>query len=193
MSLNTIEENRRQNLFQEGEEVWLFGYGSLIYKVDFPFLESKPASIAGWSRKFWQGSHDHRGTEQNPGRVATLVEDENATCGGLAFKVVSAVFNHLDEREKNGYLRILTDLTFKDGSIEKGVVYIASPDNEAFLGEASEYDIAKQICQARGPSGPNCEYLLELAKALRELELEDEHVFELEHCVKKIRDPKFNA
>lgn len=187
MSLNTIEENRRLNLFEEGEEVWLFGYGSLIYKVDFPFLESKPASIDGWSRKFWQGSHDHRGTEQNPGRVATLVEDDTATCGGLAFKVESAVFSHLDEREKNGYLRILTDLTFKDGSIDKGVVYIASPDNEAYLGEASETDIAKQICQAKGPSGPNCEYLLELAKALRELELEDEHVFEIERCVEKIK------
>jgi cation transport protein ChaC len=96
------------------------------------------------------------------------------------------VFNHLDEREKNGYLRILTDLTFKDGSVDKDVVYIASLDNEVFLGEASEYDIAKQICQARGASGPNCEYLLELAQALRELELEDQHVFEIERLVEKI-------
>jgi cation transport protein ChaC len=69
-------------------------------------------------------------------------------------------------------------------------VYIDSPDNEAFLGEASKYDIAKQICQASGPSGPNCEYLLELAKALRELELEDEHVFEIERCVEKIKTVK---
>ena len=56
-----------------------------------------------------------------------------------------------------------------------------------FWGEASELEIAKQICQTSGPSGPNCEYLLELAKALRELELEDEHVFEIERCVKKIK------
>ncbi|MCP4981652.1 MAG: gamma-glutamylcyclotransferase [Gammaproteobacteria bacterium] len=180
MSINTIEENRNRNLFGDSDEVWLFGYGSLIYLVDFPYLESRPASISGWSRRFWQGSHDHRGTPANPGRVVTLIEEYNAVCGGLAYRVEASVFELLDEREKNGYLRFATEMTFTDGSHASGLIYIATPDNEAYLGEASEYEIAQHICRAEGASGANSDYLLDLARALRELGLEDRHVFDIE-------------
>lgn len=187
MSVNTIEENRNRNLFGDHDEVWLFGYGSLIYLVDFPYLESRPASITGWSRRFWQGSHDHRGTEANPGRVVTLIEQPNAICGGMAFRVNAAVFAQLDEREKNGYLRVATEMNFDDGSTATGLTYLATADNKAYLGEASEQEIARQICGASGPSGDNCDYLLELAVALRELGLEDEHVFAIEAHIHAIR------
>ena len=180
MSTNTIEENQRRCQLGASDQVWLFGYGSLIYLVDFPYLDSKPACISGWSRRFWQGSHDHRGTEANPGRVVTLIEEADALCGGIAYLVEAAVFKQLDEREKNGYLRISTEMTFDDGSHASGLTYIASPDNEAYLGEASELEIAQQICAAEGASGANSDYLLELAVALRELGLHDQHVFDIE-------------
>ena len=186
MSTNTITENQRRSSIKEGDEVWLFGYGSLIFKVDFPYLEAKPASIRDWSRRFWQGSHDHRGTVEKPGRVVTLIEDAEALCGGIAYKVDASVFGQLDVREKNGYLRFSTEMTFDDGSVEQGLVYIASADNEAYLGEASELEIAQQICRAEGPSGPNRDYLLNLAVALREMSLEDEHVFTIEEHIREL-------
>ncbi|MCG6889682.1 MAG: gamma-glutamylcyclotransferase [Gammaproteobacteria bacterium] len=187
MSVNTIEENRSRNLFGDQDEVWLFGYGSLIYLVDFPYLESKPASIDGWSRRFWQGSHDHRGTVENPGRVVTLIEEPGAVCGGMAFRVEASVFAQLDEREKNGYLRVATEMTFADGSTATGVTYLASADNEAYLGEASEYEIAQHICRCTGPSGSNWDYLLELAIALRELGEQDDHIFAIETHIREIQ------
>jgi len=186
MSLNTIEENRRRSPVSESDQVWLFGYGSLIYLVDFPYLENRAASIHGWSRRFWQGSHDHRGTEANPGRVVTLIEDADAVCGGMAFLVEGSVFEQLDVREKNGYLRFSTEMTFDDGSHASGLVYIATPDNDAFLGEASELEIALQICKARGPSGTNSDYLIELARALRKMGLQDQHVFDIEMHIDRI-------
>ena len=180
MSHDTTAINRRMNRFDGHPSVWLFGYGSLIFKADFPYLERRPASISGWTRRFWQGSHDHRGTQAAPGRVVTLVPDALAVCHGMAYLVTPEEFAHLDYREKNGYLRLAMTMTFEDGASAEGIVYIAAHDNAAYLGPASERDIARQIAGARGPSGPNSEYLLALAAALRALGKPDAHVFEIE-------------
>ena len=160
--------------------IWLFGYGSLIYKVDFPFLERRRARIRGWTRRFWQGSHDHRGTPDAPGRVVTLIADADAVCTGMAYRVTPDVFAHLDHREKNGYTREASEFFFDDGSHTQGVVYVANPGNEAYLGPAGEDEIARHIAASRGPSGENRDYLLALAAALRELGSDDAHVFGIE-------------
>lgn len=158
---------------------WVFGYGSLIWKQDFPFLDARPARIAGWARRFWQGSHDHRGLPHAPGRVVTLIEAPDETCGGMAFLVEPDVFEHLDHREKNGYERVAVDIEMED-RIVGGVVYRAPEGNRAFLGPDEMPAMAAQINRARGPSGANRDYVLELAASLRALGMSDPHVFEVE-------------
>jgi len=217
MTADTIAINQMMDQFDGHHSVWLFGYGSLIYKADFPYLQRRPASIANWTRRFWQGSHDHRGTPEAPGRVVTIIEEAGAVCHGMAYLVTPEVFAHLDHREKNGYLRLATTITFDDGDGDGdgdgsgkdaggqdgdnrhddggsggsdgsdgsdagvlGLVYIATPDNAAFLGEASEHEIARHIARSIGPSGPNSDYLNHLAHALRALGRHDQHVFEIE-------------
>lgn len=184
MSENTIAANRSRRLPGADESVWLFGYGSLIYKADFPWLDRRPASIDHWVRRFWQGSHDHRGTASAPGRVVTLTPERGAVCEGVAYLVQVEVFDHLDFREKNGYLRFITGMRFKDGTSAQGTVYIATRENGAFLGEASESEIASHISVSAGPSGTNTDYVMDLARALRGLSAHDPHVFRVEQYLK---------
>lgn len=195
--LDTTALNQQRNFFDGHSSIWLFGYGSLIWKADFDYLERRSAYIHGWERRFWQGSHDHRGTPEAPGRVATLIRAQGAVCHGMAYRITPDVLAPLDRREKNGYLREKVPLTFVDENGDEngdesgeateqseGLIYLASDDNPAFLGEAPLADIAQQIAHAHGPSGANKEYLLNLATALRELGAEDAHIFALEHQLK---------
>lgn len=161
---------------------WVFGYGSLMWRQDFPYLESRRAYIPGWARRFWQGSHDHRGVVTDPGRVVTLVEAPGDRCYGRAFMVEPSVFDHLDYREKNGYERLTVDISLGD-TRTSGVVYVATTGNFAFLGDAPPDEIAAQINRCAGQSGTNIEYVLELARTLRHLDISDPHVFEIEALV----------
>jgi len=164
---------------------WIFGYGSLIYKVDFPYIERRVASITGWTRRFWQGSHDHRGTPRAPGRVVTLVPDPGAVCRGMAYRIDPAVFAHLDHREKNGYERQGVEIALvESGRTVPGTVYFAGEHNPAYLGPADLDDIAAHIAGAHGPSGTNRDYLFGLADALRRIGDSDQHVQALERRVR---------
>ena len=171
---------------------WIFGYGSLIWRPDFEFIDAQPARLPDYSRRFWQGSHDHRGVPESPGRVVTLVEDVGASCHGMAYlieaEIVQVTFEQRDYREKNGYERLVTDLHLHDGQSVPGLVYVAAPGNFAYLGEAPLKDIARQILGAVGPSGRNIDYLNDLAAALRRLDVHDEHVFELESVARDLQD-----
>ncbi|MCA9656503.1 MAG: gamma-glutamylcyclotransferase [Myxococcales bacterium] len=168
-------------------DLWIFGYGSLVWRPDFPFVERKPGWIHGWARRFWQASTDHRGVPEDPGRVVTLVPAPEARCWGMTYRVepeaAPRVLAGLDHREKGGYRRITTQVMLPAGdSLPEVVMYLATEDNPNYAGPASLDEIAARVRRCRGPSGPNVEYVLRLAEALRALgaePAEDDHVFEL--------------
>ena len=167
----------------------MFGYGSLVWRPDFPFFDRKTATISGWTRRFWQGSTDHRGVPEAPGRVVTLIEDAGSVCWGTAYLIGADdrddVFGLLDYREKGGYALHEVDISFpgEDGRDQVGLIYIAGPGNPNWLGDAPVADIAAQVLASTGPSGANTQYVLELAQALRRMNAEDDHVFELAAAV----------
>jgi cation transport regulator ChaC len=170
---------------------WLFGYGSLIWRPTFAYLEARTAVLHGWERRFWQGSTDHRGVPAAPGRVVTLVRAASGQCWGRAFLIdteqEAEVLEHLDGREQGGYVRESVALHFPGPSAFQapGITYIAAPGNSNYLGPAPLEEIAAQVRRSRGPSGGNVEYVLRLAGALREMAAEDPHVFALAQLLER--------
>jgi len=121
--------------------LWVFGYGSLIWRPTMEFAVAHRAKAQHWARRFWQGSHDHRGTVDAPGRVLTLVPMADALCEGRVFGIASEHIERtlidLDYREKNGYKRQnLVVHTEELGDVE-ALTYIAPENNVAWLGDAS--------------------------------------------------------
>ena len=173
-------------------DVWVFGYGSLIFRVDFPFCERRVARLRGFARRFWQRSPDHRGTPDAPGRVVTLVADPSASVLGVAYRVASTsaerILADLDERERAGYERTLVEVEFTEApsSVTCAVVYQARRGNPGFAEDSSNQEIAAIVRRARGPSGDNASYVRSLAEALRQLGDDDPHVFEIERLLAEV-------
>ncbi|GFU09670.1 putative glutathione-specific gamma-glutamylcyclotransferase 2 [Nephila pilipes] len=177
--------------------MFIFGYGSLTWKADFPYKRRVIGYIKGFKRRFWQGSEDHRGVPGAPGRVVTIVPSSNPEdqVYGVAYEIaegdIPAVTEYLDYREKDGYQQLcvifypcVADLNPFELSI-----YIASTDNPFYLGPASLELIAKQIFLSVGPSGRNEDYLLQLAETMRKIapNVKDDHLYELEKLVKNLK------
>lgn len=183
-------QTQERDLTNEESATWLFGYGSLIWKPELPIVEAQPARVDGYVRRFWQGSEDHRGTPEAPGRVVTLVPNPQGHCHGVAYLVsnvdIEQTFAELDHREKNGYTRLSLSLKLGSETVSErqktvpGITYIANENNEAYRGPAPIKQIAEDIFHSIGPSGTNIEYLLELAEALRARTINDPHIFALE-------------
>lgn len=140
-----------------------------------------------------------------PGRVVTLIPatdtctTDDARVYGVAHRIPSdqraAVLEHLDHRERNGYVRHSVDFyPYRPDAQQSAAprpicLYLATADNESFAGALPVAQLAEQVLSAHGPSGSNVEYVYRLADAMRSLfpgEL-DEHLFELERTLRALQ------
>ncbi|KAJ7551819.1 hypothetical protein O6H91_06G030300 [Diphasiastrum complanatum] len=178
--------------------LWIFGYGSLVWQAGFDYDERVIGFIKGYERVFHQGSTDHRGTRERPGRAVTIEPQEGTVCWGVAYRVSGQdaeqlVLSYLDIREKQYDIKAYVDLYTDDASALPTIcgvlVYIASPDkikNRNYLGPAPLDQMANQIAKAIGPSGPNYEYLFRLEEALQDIGHADEGIIKLANEVRKL-------
>jgi len=174
-------------------DLWVFGYGSLLWNPGFPVAETRVARLHGWRRSFCMSSIHHRGTPETPGLVLALDHHPGADCHGIAFRVADghadATLAYLRERElvSAAYLETRQDLDLGDGTrLPDVLTYVIDPTHAQYCTLALE-DQAWIIARAVGGRGPNDEYLANTAAHLHELGLPDP---DLDWLVARVRQIK---
>jgi glutathione-specific gamma-glutamylcyclotransferase len=161
------------------EDLWVFAYGSLIWRPGFSSIDRVPARLIGLHRALCVYSFDHRGTPERPGLVLGL--DRGGACRGVAYRVAAPqraeTIAYLREREQttNVYIEAMRPviLQSKPPRQVSALVFVVDRRHPQYAGRL---DLDRQlhlVRQGHGRSGPNREYVLSTVKALEALGYRD--------------------
>lgn len=161
------------------QPLWVFGYGSLMWKPGFEYKSRQIARLSGYQRSFCMWSIHYRGTVKNPGLVLALDQDDASSCLGLGFEVAPEhapqTLAYLREREliSSAYLEANLPMQLEDGQRVTAVTYVINRDNDQYCGGIGLQEQADVIARSHGEMGPNIDYLQNTALHLRELGIDD--------------------
>ena len=146
-------------------DLWVFGYGSLMWDPGFEHVERRLARLEGHARRFCLRSVRYRGTPEAPGLVLGLDPAPEAACEGVAFRVAPAlrepVVAYLRERELVTYAyreAVLPVRLQEDGRTVEALTYVVDPDHTQYAGRLSPAEQAAIIATRHGPKGSNRAY-----------------------------------
>lgn len=165
--------------------LWVFGYGSLIWKPEFAFEAREPARIHGYHRRLCLRSVLYRGTHECPGIVAGL--DRGGSCLGMAYRIGAAdvpqVFRQLWEREMflGSYRPTWMRAQLRSGARAEALAFVVRRDAFNYCGKLGEDDVVEILVRACGVRGTSLDYLQRTVAALHEAGLCDPHLERLMH------------
>ena len=153
-------------------DLWVFGYGSLMWRPGFDFVEQVPARLIGEHRALCVYSFVHRGTPEKPGLVLGL--DRGGACRGIAFRVAetnrSAIVSYLREREQvtSVYREVMRSVWLENETRARvsALAYVVDRGHVQYAGRLSMAEQLRHVRQGHGRSGPNDEYVLATVKAI---------------------------
>src|SRR3954449_6587268 len=153
-------------------DLWVFGYGSLMWKPGFEFVEQVPARLIGEHRALCVYSFVHRGTPEKPGLVLGL--DRGGACRGVAFRVAeknsAATIANLREREQvtSVYREVKRSVWLENEARQRvsALVYVVDRGHVQYAGRLSLAEQLRHVLQGHGQSGVNRDYVLATVKAI---------------------------
>ena len=156
--------------WQPGQDVWIYGYGSLIWRPEFDYLERRLATLRGHHRALCLWSRVNRGTPECPGLVFGL--DRGGSCRGVVYRVAGSLvdefFPALWNREMStgAYLPRWLNCSTTEGDV-KALVFVMNRANPAYVSALPEEDLIAVVRRASGRYGPCTDYVMETVHALR--------------------------
>lgn len=153
-------------------DLWVFGYGSLMWRPGFAFAERVPARLVGEHRALCVYSFVHRGTPEKPGLVLGL--DRGGACRGIAFRVAenhrAATIAYLREREQvtSVYREVMRSVWLENDARQRvsALTYVVDRGHVQYAGRLSLADQHRHVLQGHGQSGANRDYVTATVKAI---------------------------
>jgi len=176
-----------------GRDLWVFGYGSLIWDPAVEVEEYRYGSLPGWRRSFCMRLEGGRGSRQQPGLMAAL--DEGGHCDGVVLRIPAAVMDqetgYMWRREmfSGTYCPQFFQVATPQGPVE-ALVFLMNCDNRRYEPDLSEEEAARMIALAEGGLGSNFDYLDSMIRHLDELGIEDADMRRLHARAKALREQR---
>jgi cation transport protein ChaC len=153
-------------------DLWVFGYGSLMWRPGFDFIEQVPARLIGEHRALCVYSFDHRGTPEKPGLVLGL--DRGGACRGIAFRVAAsrrkATITYLREREQTThvYREVMRSVWLENEARLRvsAMAYVVDRGHVQYAGRLTLAEQVRYVRQGHGRSGNNRDYVLSTVKSI---------------------------
>lgn len=155
-----------------GQDRWVFGYGSLMWRPGFPFIDRRRATLHGRRRAFCIYSVHHRGAPERPGLVLGLAP--GGSTRGVAYRVSDAdwaeTHAYLREREQptETYVEAWREVRIDGEGSASSLVFLSDPKHPQWAGALTLERQAQLIDGATGLSGRNIDYLRDLVAHLRD-------------------------
>jgi cation transport protein ChaC len=175
-------------------DMWVFGYGSLLWNPGFAVADARPARLDGWERSFCMRSIHHRGTVADPGLVLALDAKAGASCLGVALRVCDGhhekTLAYLRERElvSSAYLEMQLPVTLDDGGEINALTYVIDATHDQYCGGLPREEQAQIIASAMGGRGPNAEYLTNTVSHLTTTGVHDDQLVWLDRRVRELNE-----
>lgn len=172
-------------------DLWVFGYGSLMWDPGFAYLEAEPAMLHGYHRRLCLYSFRYRGTKERPGLVFGL--DRGGSCRGIAFRVaaeqVESVRAYLWEREMptGAYQARMLRVSLGNGHSVEALSFVVDPVHAQYTGHLDLDSVARLVASGRGTRGDNHAYLDATVAHLRSIGLPDRQLEKLASKVRALR------
>ena len=160
---------------KDAGDLWVFGYGSLMWRPGFEFLERVPARLIGLHRALCVYSFVHRGTPERPGLVLGL--DRGGICRGIAFHVAASAraetVAYLRGREQvtTVYLETVRRIELEEPARRqvRALCFIVDRSHVQYAGRLTLSECVHHVRQGHGSSGANRDYVVETVQALEAL------------------------
>jgi cation transport protein ChaC len=158
-------------------DLWVFGYGSLMWRPGFPSIERRLARVYGYHRSLCVYSHVHRGTPDRPGLVLGL--DRGGCCQGVVFRVASseaaATLHYLREREQvtGVYRERHLPVQLEGGRSVAALAYVVDRGHSQYAGRLPDAELLRLVRQGIGVSGANPDYVRSTHEHLLEMGVMD--------------------